>query len=129
MTKIKNPKRKPFLFEHLEFDIVSHFVLRISDLFFLTLGSFEEINPKPFFQGDGGLLPVRPFPVPSAQSFQLAQHVEGSHLLHLHLKEMLDGMLNLNFIGIRVDLEHILTARLFLLGAFFSNQRPSDDRL
>ena len=129
MAEIDNPKRRPLPLEHLKFDIVSDFVLRNPSLFLLALGPFEEIDSEPFLQGNGGLLPVRPLPIPSAQSFQLAQYVEGSHLFHLHLEEVLDGMLNLNLIGIRVDLEHILTVCLFLLSAFLSNPRPSDDCL
>ena len=49
------------------FDIC-HLNFEISSL----LGSFEEVDTIPFFQGDDRLLPIRSLPVSSSQAFNLA---------------------------------------------------------
>ena len=95
--------------------------------FTLSLGSFKEIDAIAFFQGDDGLLPIGSPTISSSQAFDFTQNIASSYFQHLHLEETFDSGLNLNLIRTPVNFESVLTARLFLLGAFFSNQRPSDD--
>src|SRR4030042_2692043 len=99
----------------------------ICDLQCLLLGSFKEIDAIAFFQGYDRLLPIGPFSISSSQAFDFTQNIACSYLKNLHLEETFDSRLNLNFIRIPVNLESILMVLVFLVGAFFSDQRPSDD--
>ena len=91
------------------------------------LGSFEEIDPISFFQSDNGLLPVRPLPLFSTQSLHFTHDPAGAHLKDLDLEETLDSRLDVNLVCLRIHLEGILVAFLFLLSAFFRNPRSSDN--
>ena len=91
------------------------------------LGSFKEIDAIAFFQGDDRLLPIGPLSIFFSQAFDFTQNIACSYLKNRHLEETFDSRLNLNLIRTPVYFERVLTARLFLLGAFFSDQRPSDD--
>ncbi len=57
----------------------------------MVLGSFKEIDPVPFLQGNDRLLPVRPLPLLSTQPLHLAENVGSSNANYLDLKEALNG--------------------------------------
>ncbi len=111
-------------FQHAAFIWHLDFVIRT---LLFKLGSFKEIDAVAFFQGNDRLLPIGPLSVSSSQTFDLTQNIACSYIKNLHLEEALDSRLNLNLIRTPVHFESVLAARLFLLGAFFSDQRPSDD--
>ena len=107
--------------------LVSDFVLRISN--FLWLGSFEELDAIPLFQGDNRFLPVGPLPEFSSQPLHFAEDSGGPYAQNLHLEEVLDSRLDLNLICVPVDLENVLMIEFFLIRTFLGDQRLSDNLL
>jgi hypothetical protein len=73
MTKISNLKKTGFFRVNIRYSNFEHCLgFRASDLEFLFLCSFKEIDPVPLFQGDDRFFPVGSLPVLSAQPFHLA---------------------------------------------------------
>src|SRR5690606_11460289 len=76
-----------------------------------------------FFERDIGLLPIRPATDIPALAPLLPVEVRGPHALDLHLENLLDGVLDLYFVGITQNLESNGTEILFDERALFRDDR------
>src|SRR5437016_4386102 len=73
------------------------------------------------------LAPVSAFAFEFAHALHLSANVEEANLFDFHVEELLDGVLDLDLVGLRVDLERNDVRCVAEDGALLRHQRPADD--
>src|SRR5450432_4586942 len=104
------------------------------------LDAFEELDVLAGGNGDHGLLPVGTSSHVASHLLLLAAHHRGADREHVDVPELLDGVADLDLVGVARDLEQelrlqrlgidlavSLTTRLLEAGALLREQRALDD--
>src|SRR5213594_3780560 len=96
---------------------------------FRFLCAAEKVDLVAFLQSHVGFLPLRQAPGVSAHAANFSEITIDPHLQNLHLKQRLNGMLDLDLVGVRPDAEQDLIVFLREQAAFLGYERRLNDFL